>query len=87
MKSVDMEIMYRGLYEEAVKSFEAALVLMPRSARALFHLGNAQFALQLYAQAERSFESALQVWKPSLALSSTPLAFAQSSCVHHPTMA
>lgn len=42
-------------------SFRAALALRPRNARALFHLGNAQFALQGYADAERSFEAALKV--------------------------
>ncbi len=44
-----------------MNSFDAALALRPRSARALFHLGNAQFALQLYNGAEVSFASALQV--------------------------
>jgi tetratricopeptide (TPR) repeat protein len=50
----------RGLYAEAVKSFEAAVALKPNSARTLFHLGNAQFALQLYAHAEKSFDMALK---------------------------
>lgn len=49
-----------GLHEEAMRSFEGALALRPRSARALFHLGNAQFALQLYNGAETSFTSALK---------------------------
>ena len=52
-----------GLYEEAMSSFEAALTLRPRSARVLFHMGNAQFALQLYSGAEMSFTSALKVTK------------------------
>ena len=51
----------RGFYEKALISFRAALALRPRNARALFHLGNAQFALQAYADAERSFETALKV--------------------------
>ena len=51
-------------------SFRAALALRPRNARALFHLGNAQFALQGYADAERSFEAALKV--PCLLHSTKP---------------
>ena len=43
-----------------MRSFEAAVALKPRSARALFHLGNAQFALQLYTGADMSFTSALK---------------------------
>lgn len=54
----------RGFYEEGVVSFRAALALRPRNARALFHLGNAQFALQAFAEAERSFKAALQVRCP-----------------------
>ncbi|CAL8472353.1 g11896 [Coccomyxa elongata] len=54
----------RGFYEEGVISFRAALALRPRSARALFHLGNAQFALQAFAEAERSFKAALQEVRP-----------------------
>ena len=50
----------RGAYEEAVKSFEAALALR-WSARALFHLGNAQFALRQYGSAEGSYSQALAV--------------------------
>lgn len=46
-------------------SFRAALGLRPRNARALFHLGNAQFALQAYAAAEEAFESALKVRRAS----------------------
>ena len=46
-----------------MNSFDAAVALRPRSARALFHLGNAQFALQLYDGAELSFASALKASK------------------------
>ncbi len=50
----------RGAYAEAVRSFEAALALR-WTARALFHLGNAQFALRLYGSAEGSYADALAV--------------------------
>jgi tetratricopeptide (TPR) repeat protein len=43
-----------------VGSFEAAVRKNPTSARAHFHLGNVQFALQQYAAAEASFNMALK---------------------------
>lgn len=51
----------RGRTAEAEGSFEAAVRVNPTSARAYFHLGNVQFALQQFAAAEASFNSALKV--------------------------
>ena len=50
----------RGRHEDAKGSFEAAVRVNPTSARAFFHLGNVQFALQQYEAAETSFHTALK---------------------------